>query len=632
MKLPLSSIFSTLLLVPFSEAVDDLQARWNIENVAATNDRNKFTFSYSGTSKSWLTNDNADNVVEKVQITMYDFDCKPTTASVNANEATYGQIGILDSTKNLETDEFVMDSLGYASGGSGTDLEFKFTTVPKNMAKNNKITGLTVNDKSDMKFCVRIGLIAVDDSDSTKNNEINFQETEVTLSVTMSGDFDITKFDVAPKEKTSDSASQTYKVIASLCEGSQQAPKVNEKFNQGAAIRVCIKPESKAKNDGVIMKSVDSFTWTRTYEPVGNETPPPTTQNAIIGTNIESLDGLTLLNKDDKTEFIVTSVLFAAFYATDGDVSATGAATMAFPSATAADAATAAAVAATVTANAATATAAADAAAAVVVWDVAGSGYVSEACQTLCSGTGKRGQQVSSAVTKTIVRDYLDNYGVDDSASDVYGDDINCWDISGVSKLNDAFRNTVYNNRLDCWDTSSVTEMQTMFFSASSFDFNIGMWDVSRVTDMKKMFGYARTFDQDIGMWDVSRVEDFYQMFTSDNSVFDQDISSWDTSNGDDFREMFKGATAFDKDLSSWVTSNAGENQMTYEYGVDGRNLQEGGSSENDAIVAPFEMTASVNKADDGPAALQQTAGGTGNSITVVATTIVGLVSAILLA
>jgi len=345
MKLPLSSIFSTLLLVPFSEAVDDLQARWNIENVAATNDRNKFTFSYSGTSKSWLTNDNADNVVEKVQITMYDFDCKPTTASVNANEATYGQIGIVDTT----ADEFVMDSLAYGVA-SPDALEFKFTTVPKNMAKNNKITGLTVNDKSDMKFCVRIGLIAVDDSDSTKNNEINFQETEVTLSVTMSGGFDITSFAVAPKAKTSDAAAQTYQVNAKLCDDAQQAPKDGGgKFNQGAAIRVCITPDDKAIVDGVVMTTVDSFKWTRTYSDDASGAVAPTVQDAVVindGVSILSNDGLSLYGDADKAnaeqpQIVITSVLFAKFYETDGTVSADGSATMAFPTGPAAAAGTA---------------------------------------------------------------------------------------------------------------------------------------------------------------------------------------------------------------------------------------------------------------------------------------------------
>jgi len=59
------------------------------------------------------------------------------------------------------------------------------------------------------------------------------------------------------------------------------------------------------------------------------------------------------------------------------------------------------------------------------------------------------------------------------------------------------------------------------------------------------------------------------------------------------------------------------------------RNLQDGGSEEDEG---GFEVSASLNKADDGPVAIQQTAAaGAGTSITVVAT-IVGLVSAILLA
>jgi len=348
MKLSLSFL-TTALLVPFSEAID-LQARWNIENVTATNDDNAFTFSYSGTSKSWLTNSDTGtptDVKEKVQITMYDFDCKPTTASVNANEATYGQIGIVDTT----ADEFVMDSLGYGSEGSGPDLEFKFTTVPKNMAKNNKITGLTVNDKSDMKFCVRIGLIAVDDSDSTKNNEINFQETEVTLSVTMSGGFDITSFAVAPKAKTSDAAAQTYQVNAKLCDDAQQAPKDGGgKFNQGAAIRVCITPDDKAIVDGVVMTTVDSFKWTRTYSnDASGAAVAPTVQDAVVineGVSILSNDGLSLYGDADKAnaeqpQIVITSVLFAKFYETDGTVSADGSATMAFPTGPAAAAGTA---------------------------------------------------------------------------------------------------------------------------------------------------------------------------------------------------------------------------------------------------------------------------------------------------
>jgi len=63
------------------------------------------------------------------------------------------------------------------------------------------------------------------------------------------------------------------------------------------------------------------------------------------------------------------------------------------------------------------------------------------------------------------------------------------------------------------------------------------------------------------------------------------------------------------------------------------RHLQDGGTAES-----AFDVSVDLNKADDGPVALQQTAGagagagaGVGTSITVVATS-VGLVSALLLA
>ena len=51
-----------------------------------------------------------------------------------------------------------------------------------------------------MKFCIRIGLYAV--TNATNSNGINFQEMEVTLTVTMDGDFTALRFGVAPNAQT----------------------------------------------------------------------------------------------------------------------------------------------------------------------------------------------------------------------------------------------------------------------------------------------------------------------------------------------------------------------------------------------------------------------------------------------
>ena len=82
---------------------------------------------------------------------------------------------------------------------------------------------------------------------------------------------------------------------------------------------------------------------------------------------------------------------------------------------------------------------------------------------------------------------------------------------------------------LSNWDTSGVTDMDDMFRNcgyASSNIPSITSWDVSNVTDMNNMFRES-TFNQNIGSWDTSSVRVMISMF-EDNTTFDQDISSWD--------------------------------------------------------------------------------------------------------
>ena len=130
------------------------------------------------------------------------------------------------------------------------------------------------------------------------------------------------------------------------------------------------------------------------------------------------------------------------------------------------------------------------------------------------------------------------------------------------------------------WDTSHITNMESLFLSNSSSNFNadITSWNVSSVTNMKNIF-FNTSFDRDISSWDVHMVEDLSGMFLRTpfnqnignwntasatrtswmfyhNTNFNQDISNWDVADVVDMSYMFDGATSFDQNLGSWDVSN----------------------------------------------------------------------------
>jgi len=230
------------------------------------------------------------------------------------------------------------DGLDAVIADDDTLLELKFKTVTAEIATVDVMnTNVDPTARSnEMKFCVRIGLF-------TGDQEINFLETVVTLTVTMSGDFSVDAFNVAPKEKTTTTAAQSYSVTAELCGntyGVVQATKgIGGSFNQGSAISVCIFPKGDAITDGVFMRSVDKFEWNRADigqdQSVINQLPSADAQFATLSDVISSTDGLSQIYLrpalQDMQVIVVTSVLFAAFYTTAGQVTASGSASMEFP-------------------------------------------------------------------------------------------------------------------------------------------------------------------------------------------------------------------------------------------------------------------------------------------------------------
>ena len=127
-------------------------------------------------------------------------------------------------------------------------------------------------------------------------------------------------------------------------------------------------------------------------------------------------------------------------------------------------------------------------------------------------------------------------------------------DLSGVTSMDDMFRNTFFTGNLSGWDVSNVETMRGMFYDANHFDGNLSGWNVSAVTDMHSMFRGAHNFNQPLSSWDTSGVTDMRLMFHGAQS-FNGDISPWDTSGAETMRQMFHGAVSFNGTISGWDVS-----------------------------------------------------------------------------
>ena len=137
-----------------------------------------------------------------------------------------------------------------------------------------------------------------------------------------------------------------------------------------------------------------------------------------------------------------------------------------------------------------------------------------------------------------------------------FNQDIGNWDVSNVTNMRWMFIGTSsFNQDIGSWDVSNVTNMENMFSEAISFNQDIGNWDVSNVTNMVSMFYGASSFNQDIGSWNVSSVADMNSMFKN-ASAFNQDIGSWNVSSVTNMNSMFDEASSFNQDIGGWDVGN----------------------------------------------------------------------------
>ena len=130
---------------------------------------------------------------------------------------------------------------------------------------------------------------------------------------------------------------------------------------------------------------------------------------------------------------------------------------------------------------------------------------------------------------------------------------INSWDTSAITSMNEMFVNCSSFNQALSFDTSSVTSMNTMFQNNSNFTSALNL-NTSAVIYKSGMFAGCSVYNQPL-TFDTSAVEDMGRMFR-DATAFNQNISSFNTGAVTSMYQMFKDATAFNQNIGTWNVAN----------------------------------------------------------------------------
>ena len=270
----------------------------------------------------------------KLRVALYDQNCKDPADGKIVYEFVAGDgIGKTDNADILPEPSIVTvvtDSIGVNSP------QVQFLLDTEVLISNDKI-----GNEGEITICARMSLGYLEDDDNNDNSnnnnneslfkEVNFIESIITIIVDLSRDFTVAAFDVVPKaKKTEMNQKDSYAVTAFLCDPSTATDPIpspkgeTDVFKQGSLVTVCVTPDEPSRDDGIVMKSINGFTWKRTDDDDNIQ------QSAIVD-NKAAANGLTSLVCTAQDQFChFSSVLSADFYKTNGIVTGEGSASMEF--------------------------------------------------------------------------------------------------------------------------------------------------------------------------------------------------------------------------------------------------------------------------------------------------------------
>jgi hypothetical protein len=299
-----ASLASTLAA---ERGLQTLAKKWNITDPSFAYEALSFTLDYQ--VSDFINDDMTSHAVYTSP------GCKEDGALVDASYLTSSKTDLTGEIYNADN-----------NGDGVRDQQVTVGVVPANIAAATGVyleDTTTGNVTATVEFCVRYNLKTIADAGAV---EVNFLETLVTLFVDLSDGFSIGEVSVKPKDKLENTANQVYLLEGYQCNsGNVQltTEETSASRNQGSVIRVCVKPDNDAFTAGIRMRSLDAFTFSRADGDV--------TQPAIVGPNSESPNGLTSLTCSNGLEVcFFETILFAAFFSTDGVVAGSGSGSMQF--------------------------------------------------------------------------------------------------------------------------------------------------------------------------------------------------------------------------------------------------------------------------------------------------------------
>jgi hypothetical protein len=298
-----------------------LAEKWNLTEPTFTYDANTFSLVFNVTD--YIVNGQANYSLWTAP------DCQSDNGIALQNSPIFESHS---STPNTALVNGARDE-NAASSGRATQIDITFD--PEEISSQDAVTqGIYSQEVVDnqqiatVKFCVRFGLWTTTAMGVKTPVEVNFLETLLTLFVDLTDGFQIGAIEVAPKDRLVRTANQAYEVSGYECSAASTdrvdstAPR-----NQGEIVYVCVTPEDEAQTDGIFMRSIDDFAWTRgaTIRQVAIENNRPSA-NLLTSYDYVACEG-SLVCK-------FSTILFAQFYATPGQVDGEGVASMQFGSAT----------------------------------------------------------------------------------------------------------------------------------------------------------------------------------------------------------------------------------------------------------------------------------------------------------